>query len=61
MLEENAELRVVLWVNGGLEHWQEDILQHLSKVRHKVSASEDITVMEEKICHAKIRTTKQKG
>lgn len=43
MLEEDAELRVGLWVNGGLEHRKEDVLQHLAKVGHKVLASEDVT------------------
>lgn len=42
MLQENAELRVGLWVNGGLEHREEDVLQHFAKVGHKVPASEDV-------------------
>ena len=47
MLEEDAELRVGLWVDGGLEHGKENVLQHLAKVGHKVPASEDITKIEE--------------
>lgn len=42
MLQENAELRVGLWVDGGLEHREEDVLQHFAKVGHKVPASEDV-------------------
>lgn len=47
MLEEDAQLWVGLWVNGGLEHRKENVLQHLAKVRHKVPASEDVAKMEE--------------
>lgn len=43
MIEEDAELWVGLWVDGRLEHRKEDVLQHLAKVGHKVSASEDVT------------------
>lgn len=42
MLQENAELRVGLWVDGGLEHREEDVLQHFAKVGHKVPAPEDV-------------------
>lgn len=45
MLEEDAELRVGLWVDGGVEHWKEDVLQHLAKVGHKVPASENVAKM----------------
>lgn len=47
MLEEDAELWVGLWVDGGLEHGKENVLQHLAKVGHKVPASEDVTKIEE--------------
>lgn len=46
MFEENAELWVGLWIDGGLEHRKENVLQHLAKVGHKVPASEDITEIE---------------
>lgn len=42
MLQEDAELRVGLWIDGGFEHWEEDVLQHFTKVGHKVPASEDV-------------------
>lgn len=42
VLQENAELRVGLWVDGGLEHREEDVLQHFAKVGHEVPASEDV-------------------
>lgn len=48
MLEEDAELRVGLWVNGGLEHRKENVLQHLTKVGHKFPASEDVTIIKKK-------------
>ena len=47
MLQEDAELRVALWVDGGLEHGEENVLQHLTEVGHKVPASEDIAEIEE--------------
>lgn len=47
MLEEDAELWVGEWVNGGLEHRKENVLQHLAKVGHKVPASEDVAKIEE--------------
>lgn len=43
MLEEDAELWVGLWVDGGLEHGKENVLQHFAKVGHEVPASEDVT------------------
>lgn len=43
MLEEDAEFRVGLWVDGGLEDGKENVLQHLAKVGDKVSAPEDVT------------------
>lgn len=46
MLEEDAELRVGVGFDGGLENRQEDVLQHLSKVGHEVPASEDVTEVE---------------
>lgn len=46
MLEEEAELWVGLRVNGGLEHREEDVLQHLAEVGHKVPASEDVAKVE---------------
>lgn len=46
MLEEDAELWVGLWVDGGLEHGEEDVLQHPAKVWHKVPASEDVAEIE---------------
>lgn len=42
VLQENAELRVGVWVDGGLEHREEDVLQHFAKVGHEVAASEDV-------------------
>jgi len=42
MLEEDAEILVGLGVDGGLEHGQENVLQHLAKVGHKVLGSEDV-------------------
>lgn len=47
VLEEDAELWVGLRVDGGLEHGEENVLQHLAEVGHKVPASEDITEIEE--------------
>lgn len=47
MLEEDAELWVGLWVDGRLEHGEENVLQHLAEVRHKVPASEDVTEIQE--------------
>lgn len=46
VLEEDAELRIGLWIDGGLEHRQENVLQHFAKVWHEVSASEDVAEME---------------
>lgn len=46
MLEEDAEIWVGLWINGGLEHRKENVLQHLAKVGHKVPASENVTKIE---------------
>lgn len=43
VFEENAELWVGLWVDCCLEDGEENILQHLAKVGHKVPASEDVT------------------
>lgn len=43
VLEEDAEIWVGLWVDGGLEHGKENVLQHFAKVGHKVPASEDVT------------------
>lgn len=43
MLQEDAELRIGLRVNGGLENGEEDVLQHFSKVWHKVPPSENVT------------------
>lgn len=43
MLEEDAELWVGLWIDGGLENRQENVLQHFAKVGDKVPASEDVT------------------
>ncbi len=45
MLEEDAELGVGVWVDGGLEHRKENVLQHLAKVWHKVPASEDVAML----------------
>ena len=42
MLEEEAELGVGVGVDGGLEHGQEDVLQHLTEVGHEVPGSEDV-------------------
>lgn len=47
MLEEEAELWVGVWVDGGLEHRKENVLQHLAEVGHKVPASEDVAKREE--------------
>lgn len=47
MLEEDAELWVGPWVDGGLEYGKENVLQHLAKVWHKVPASEDVAEIEE--------------
>lgn len=43
MLEEDAELWVGLRIDGGLEHGEENVLQHFAKVWNKVPASEDVT------------------
>ena len=43
MPEENTEVWVSLRVDGGLEHWHENVLQHLSKVWKEVLRSEHIT------------------
>lgn len=43
MLEEDAELWVGVWIDGGLENRQENVLQHFAKVGDKVPASEDVT------------------
>lgn len=48
MFEEDAELWVGLWVDCGLENREENVLQHLAKVWHKVSASEDVTMIKER-------------
>lgn len=48
MFEEDAELRVGLWVDRSLEHWEENVLQHFAKVGNKVPASEDVTVVRER-------------
>lgn len=42
VIEEDAELWVGVWVNGGLEHREENVLQHFAKVGDEVPASEDI-------------------
>lgn len=42
MLEEDAELGVGVRVDGGLEHGEEDVLQHFAKVGHELPASEDV-------------------
>lgn len=42
MLEEDAELGVGVRVDGGLEHGEEDVLQHFAEVGHEVPASEDV-------------------
>lgn len=47
VLQEDAELWVGLWVDGGLEHGKENVLQHLAEVGHKVPASEDVAVIED--------------
>lgn len=46
VFEEDAELWVRLWVDSGLKYRKENILQHLTKVWHKVPASEDVTEKE---------------
>lgn len=43
VLEEDAEIWVGLRIDGGLEHREEDVLQHFAKVGNKVPASEDVT------------------
>lgn len=43
MLEEDAEFWVGLWIDGGLENRQENVLQHFAKVGDKVPASKDVT------------------
>lgn len=47
MPEEDAEIGVGVWLDGGLEHWKENVLQHLAKVGHKVPASKDVAKIEE--------------
>ena len=47
MLEEDAEIGVGLRVDGGLEHREENVLQHLAKMGHEVPGSEDIAEIEE--------------
>lgn len=42
-LEEDTEVWVSLRVDGGLKHWHENILQHLSKVWKEILRSEHIT------------------
>ena len=42
MLEEEAEVGVGVGVDGGLEHRQEDVLQHLTEVGNKVPGLEDV-------------------
>lgn len=42
MLEEDAEIWVGLRIDGGLEHGEENVLQHFAKVGNKVPASEDV-------------------
>lgn len=43
MLEEDTEVWVSLGVDGGLKHWHENILQHLSEVWKEILRSEHIT------------------
>lgn len=43
MHEEDAEIWVGLRIDGGLEHGEENVLQHFTKVGNKVPASEDVT------------------
>lgn len=43
MFEKDTEVWVSLGVDGGLKHWKEDILQHLSKVWQEILGSEHIT------------------
>lgn len=43
MLEEDAEVWVGLGVDGGFEHWKENILQHLPEVWQEILGSEHIT------------------
>lgn len=43
VLEEDAEIRVGPRIDGGLEHREENVLQHFAKVGNKVPASEDVT------------------
>lgn len=43
MLEEDTEVWVSLGVDGGLKHWKENILQHLSEVWQEILGSEHIT------------------
>lgn len=59
MLKEDAELWVGLWINGGLKHGKENVLQHFAKVWYKVPASEDVTEVEmtEKEHHLPFWTT----
>lgn len=49
MLEEDAELWVGLWIDGGLENRQENVLQHFAKVGDKVPASEDVTKIDRRL------------
>lgn len=43
MLEEDTEVWVSLGVDGGLKHWHENILQHLSEVWKEILRSKHIT------------------
>ena len=43
VFEKDTEVWVSLGVDGGLKHWKEDILQHLSKVWQEILGSEHIT------------------
>lgn len=46
VIEEDAEVWIGTWVDGGLEHREENVLQHFPKVGDEVPASEDIAKME---------------
>lgn len=43
VLEEDADVRVSLGVDGGLKYWHKNILQHLAKVRKEILSSKHIT------------------
>lgn len=43
MLEEDAEVWVSLGIDGGLKHWHENVLHHLSEVWKEILGSEHIT------------------